>query len=218
MFRTLLALALSVGCLPAHATLLKIDYDLLTVLNASDWLASDPFPNSLHASFTVDTGSVTSSNVNFFTASGGTCVSDLHYNNFSVSDISVTSGSMTLGTIPTSSSGKLFGDNPSNCPGGFFGGLNFTNSELQFLGSIDFLGMSQMDFQASVDPFADLLAHAVSAQLDVSIRGDWGRITATSDSGTIHQVPEPSTLTLFGAAIFGFVMLHSRRKKASDLR
>ncbi|HEU5131336.1 MAG TPA: hypothetical protein VFT26_04500, partial [Pyrinomonadaceae bacterium] len=190
MLRTLLALVLSASCLPAHATLLKIDYEMLTVFSASSWLASDPFPDSVRASFTIDTGSSLSSNVNLFTApGGGSCISDMRFNDFAVSDISVTAGSMSLGTISASNSGRFFGDNPGSCPGGFFGGLNFSTSELQFLGSIDFLGMSQLDFESSADPFADLLGNAVARHIDVSLRGDWGRLTATSTSSTIQEVP-----------------------------
>jgi hypothetical protein len=215
MFRLLLALILSAACVPANAILLRIDYDLTTVLNASNWLLADPPPGQVHAAFTVDTGSALSSNFNFLTddQNGDTCLGHVLFDNMTFSDIAVTSSNMSFGSIPTSNSGRLFGDNAGgNCPGGFFGGLRFATGDLEFRGSIDYLGMTQADFESSSDPLAVLFANAASAQINAQIIGNWGTLIAFSSAGTIHEipvttpVPAPSPLALFAAGILGFAV------------
>jgi len=217
--RLLLALILATACIPANATLLRIDYDLMTALNASQWLLGDPPPDQVHASFTIDTGSALSSEFSFLTAQNGdTCLGHMLFDNLSIYDIAVTSSNMSFGSVPTSTSGRFVGDNAGgNCPGGMFGGLRFSNSELDFLGSIDFLGMTQTAFESSSDPMADLLANAVGASLMVALVGDWGTLRASSSAGTIQevQVPEPSPIALFVAALIGFAIFKRRPRKGA---
>jgi hypothetical protein len=218
MFRFLTALLLAIACVPANATLLRVNYDLTTALNASQWLLADPPPDQVHAAFTIDTGSALSSNFNFFTAQNGdTCLGHMQFNNIAISDIAVTSGNMTFGSIPGSSSGRLVGDNASpNCPGGFFGGLGFSNDELDFIGSINFQGMSQAAFQSSLDPMADLLANAVGSSIIAALVGDWGTLRAFSSTGSIQRVnvPAPAPIALFVAGIIGFAVFKRRTRAA----
>lgn len=215
MFRLLLALILATACVPANATLLKIDYDLTTVLNASQWLLGDPPPDFVHATFTIDTGSALSSDIDFFTdTNGNTCLGHMLFDEISIYDIAVTSSNMSFGSSVTSNLGRFVGDQAgTSCPGGFFGGLRFQNSDREFIGSIDFPGMAQTAFESSFDPMADLLAGAVAQDINVQLIGNWGRLVAFTSAGTIQQVqvPEPAPIALFLAGIIGFAVFKRRR-------
>jgi hypothetical protein len=189
----------------AHASLLRVDYDLFTAANASQWTSTDPIPESIHATFTVDTHSASSSNLSLQTLSdGSSCLGSFSFQGVSISDLAVTSSSSSFGTGTSTANGRFGGDEPSGrCPNGLFSFLSFSTGDLHFVGSVDFLGMMAADVNASADPFADLLTRAVSRNIDASLRGSWGSLYA-SGSGTVTSVPEPGTIALFAVALLGF--------------
>src|SRR5262245_60946226 len=111
---------------------------------------------------------------------------------------------MSFGTDPTAHNGRLRGDNAGGCPGMLFSVLTFATSDVGFFGSVDFSGLSQADYESSADPIADLLGNMAQRYIAVKLTGEWGTLQTESFGGTIHQVPEPAPLALFGAAAIGF--------------
>src|SRR5690349_19671411 len=155
MIRPALVLILAGACMPAHATLVRLDYDLHSVPSVSNWLLPDPPPDTVQLSFTFDTASVTSTGFSFWEpGDGSSCVGHVDYSSADIYDISATSSTMSFGSDPTSHNGRLSGANPGGCPGMLFSTLTFSTNDLGIFGAVDFAGLSQADFESSADPIA----------------------------------------------------------------
>jgi len=215
MLRPYLVLLFAGACVPAQATLLRVDYDFQTapIGNGANWLLADPMPSSVQVSFTIDTSSATFTDLTLKPpGDSSSCLLHPDFQGLALSDISATSTSMSFGADTTSSNGRFGGSLANACPGSLFGYILFSTSDLIFVGEVDFANLSAAQVASSADPLADLLANAVPALTFIgTMEGAWGKFYI-SGNGTIHEVrdvPEPSVLMLFAA---GFLGLFVRRK------
>ena len=211
----LILAAMALSSMPLHATSVRVEYDLTVVDESNveqDWRLTYPIPSALRASFVLDTLSFDSAAVSFATGrSGGNCVESFGFSGVAATDLSIGNDSIALWNAGAGANARFRGDNATGlCPGLFFGSLSLTQADRSLSGSIDFPGLSVAQYDASADPFVDLLELAAPRPLFGSLSGEWGRLTVSGGNVRVSEIPEPGALALLVAGLLAMALLGVR--------
>jgi hypothetical protein len=220
----LLIAVMSIGAGSAHAALLQFNlhsYVPQGENSPNTWLYPSPVPQTIEASFVLDTlsGALTSGEYLG-------CLGTFRVTSAAFSNISVRADGQELWAAG-GMTGGYGGDNAgANCPGGFFASLSFGDDDHSFSWSFDpSPGLDYGAFVASNDPTADLLLGFQGFSGNFSTAGDWGRLYGgtgflcapgeTANCLTISVVPLPPAVWLLGTAVAGLGGRQWLRTKAS---
>jgi hypothetical protein len=201
----------------ANASLVRFDVATdFTGVPFNTWLGQGPAPTSVELSFTIDTLTAQSSLFAFGGPNpGDPCVQSFRVAGLQASNINAITN--TCATLWSAQSGTVSvgGDNPGGqCPSGFFGLLNLTDGTTSYAGSPDILApfSSQAELFGSPDPLGQFFASFMGFSGSGAFTGDFGSMRgAILPSSSVADVPEPSSLALFGAGLLA-VVFRFRRK------